>query len=141
MDRVRKEIVAAPAEQPAHRRLADGADLERPVAGAGAVHAQRPGSRRSSRRYTTKILERFRKVPGAVDVDSNLIVGNPEVHVEIDRDRAGNLGVDVADVANTLQLLVGGLKVSTYAGGGQRLRHPRARRGRVPRRPVRHLDR
>jgi HAE1 family hydrophobic/amphiphilic exporter-1 len=69
-------------------------------------------------RYTNKILERFRKVKGAVDVDSNLIVGNPEVHVEIDRERAGDLGVDVADVANTLELLVGGLKVSTYEEGG-----------------------
>ena len=69
-------------------------------------------------RYTSKILERFRQVKGAVDVDSNLIVGNPEVHVEIDRERAGNLGVDVADVANALELLVGGLKVSTYEEGG-----------------------
>jgi HAE1 family hydrophobic/amphiphilic exporter-1 len=69
-------------------------------------------------RYTNKILERFQKAKGAVDVDSNLIVGNPEVHVEIDRERAGNLGVDVADVANALELLVGGLKVSTYQEGG-----------------------
>ena len=68
--------------------------------------------------YTKKILERFRDARGAVDVDSNLIVGNPEVHVEIDRDRAGNLGVNVADVANALELLVGGLKVSTYQEGG-----------------------
>jgi hydrophobic/amphiphilic exporter-1 (mainly G- bacteria), HAE1 family len=69
-------------------------------------------------RYTSAILERFRHVKGAVDVDSNLIVGNPEVHVEIDRERAGNLGVNVADIANALELLVGGLKVSTYEEGG-----------------------
>jgi HAE1 family hydrophobic/amphiphilic exporter-1 len=69
-------------------------------------------------RYTKNILERFRKVHGAVDVDSNLIVGNPEVHVEIDRELAGNLGVNVADIANALEILVGGLKVSTYQEGG-----------------------
>ncbi|MEO8797874.1 MAG: efflux RND transporter permease subunit [Polyangiaceae bacterium] len=69
-------------------------------------------------RYTTQILEKFRKAPGAVDVDSNLIVGNPEVHVEIDRERAGDLGVDVAQIANALQLLVGGVKVSTYQENG-----------------------
>jgi multidrug efflux pump subunit AcrB len=63
-------------------------------------------------------LARFRQAKGAVDVDSNLIVGNPEVHVEIDRELAGNLGVDVADVANALELLVGGLKISTYEEGG-----------------------
>jgi hydrophobe/amphiphile efflux-1 (HAE1) family protein len=69
-------------------------------------------------RYTSQIVERFRKVPGAVDVDSNLIVGNPEAHVVVDRERAANLGVDVADIANTLRLLVGGLRVSTFQEGG-----------------------
>jgi hydrophobe/amphiphile efflux-1 (HAE1) family protein len=69
--------------------------------------------------YTGQILERFRKVPGAVDVDSNLIVGSPEIRVSVDRERAANLGVDVATVANTLQLLVAGLKVSTYQEAGE----------------------
>jgi hydrophobe/amphiphile efflux-1 (HAE1) family protein len=69
-------------------------------------------------RYASKILERFRQARGAVDVDSNLVVGNPEVHVKIDRALAANLGVDVADVANALELLVGGLKISTYQEGG-----------------------
>jgi hydrophobe/amphiphile efflux-1 (HAE1) family protein len=70
-------------------------------------------------RYATEILERLRKVPGAVDVDSNLVVGNPEMRVSIDREAAANLGVDVADVANTLALLVGGLKVSTFEEAGE----------------------
>jgi hydrophobic/amphiphilic exporter-1 (mainly G- bacteria), HAE1 family len=70
-------------------------------------------------RYAAQVLERLRKVPGAVDVDSNLIVGNPEVRVSVDRERAANLGVDVANVANTLQLLVGGLTVSTFEEAGE----------------------
>ncbi|HMJ55185.1 MAG TPA: efflux RND transporter permease subunit [Polyangiaceae bacterium] len=69
--------------------------------------------------YTKQILERFRQVPGAVDVDSNLVVGNPEVRVVVDRERAANLGVDVATIASTVQLLIGGLKVSTYQEGGE----------------------
>jgi HAE1 family hydrophobic/amphiphilic exporter-1 len=69
--------------------------------------------------YATLTLDRFRRVPGAVDVDSNLIVGNPEVRVLVNRERAANLGVDVADIANALQLLVGGLKVSTYQEAGE----------------------
>ncbi len=69
--------------------------------------------------YATLTLDRFRQVPGAVDVDSNLIVGNPEVRVLVNRERAADLGVDVADIANTLQLLVGGLKVSTYQEAGE----------------------
>ncbi|HXN33182.1 MAG TPA: efflux RND transporter permease subunit, partial [Polyangiaceae bacterium] len=69
--------------------------------------------------YAALTLDRFRQVRGAVDVDSNLIVGNPEVRVSVNRERAANLGVDVADVANSLQVLVGGLKVSTYQEGGE----------------------
>jgi HAE1 family hydrophobic/amphiphilic exporter-1 len=69
--------------------------------------------------YAALALDRFRLVPGAVDVDSNLIVGNPEVRVSVDRERSANLGVDVAEIANTLQLLVGGLKVSTYQEAGE----------------------
>ena len=65
------------------------------------------------------ILERMRKIPGAVDVDSSLVVGKPELGVFIDRDRAADLGVQVADVARALQLLVGGQKVSTYADKGE----------------------
>jgi multidrug efflux pump subunit AcrB len=69
--------------------------------------------------YTQQILPKLRELHGAVDVDSNLIVGKPEVHVTVDRERAANLGVDVADVANTLQLVVGGLKLSTFQEGGE----------------------
>jgi multidrug efflux pump subunit AcrB len=70
-------------------------------------------------RYSNDILERFRKVPGAVDVDSSLVVGNPEMRVAIDREGAAYLGVDVYDVANTLALFVGGLKVSTFEEAGE----------------------
>ena len=58
-------------------------------------------------------------MPGAVDVDSTLVVGKPELRVSIDREKAADLGVQVADVAQTLQLLVGGDKVSTYDEGGE----------------------
>jgi HAE1 family hydrophobic/amphiphilic exporter-1 len=70
-------------------------------------------------RYAAHIMERFRKAPGAVDIDSNLIVGNPEAHVEVNRELAANLGVNVSDIANTLQIMVGGLKVSTFQQAGE----------------------
>ncbi len=65
------------------------------------------------------ILERIKKIPGAVDIDSTLITGKPELAVTIDRDRAADLGVQVVDVAQALQLLVAGQKVSTYAEAGE----------------------
>ncbi len=69
--------------------------------------------------FATEAMEKLRNVRGAVDVDSNLIVGNPELHVKVNRELAANLGVNVLDVANTLQVLIGGLKVSSYYEHGQ----------------------
>ena len=69
--------------------------------------------------YTDAIIAKFRKVPGAVDVDSSLITGKPEIGVYIDRARAADLGVQVVDVANALRLLVEGVQVSTYEERGE----------------------
>ena len=66
-----------------------------------------------------RILAKMKKIPLVVDADTSLIVGKPELGVYVDRDRAAMLGVQVADVAQTLQLLVGGQKVSTYAEAGE----------------------
>ena len=68
---------------------------------------------------TGHILEKIKATPGAVDVDSTLILGKPEVGVFIDRERASDLGVQVADIAQALQLLVGGAKVSNYEEHGE----------------------
>ena len=70
-------------------------------------------------RLATKIVAEAKKIPGAVDVDSSLVVGKPELAVAIDRDRAADLGVSVSDIAATLQLFAGDLKISTYAEQGQ----------------------
>ncbi len=68
---------------------------------------------------TAHVLEKLKKVPGAVDVDSSLITGKPEIGVMIDRPRAADLGVSVADIAATLRLLVDGDKVSSYEEKGE----------------------
>src|SRR3954470_18693807 len=52
------------------------------------------------------ILARIKKIPDAVDVESTMITGKPELSVFVDRDRAADLGVQVIDIAQALQLLV-----------------------------------
>lgn len=69
--------------------------------------------------YTDSILKKMREVPGAVDVDSSLISGKPEIGVYVDRPRAADLGVSVADTAATLRMLVDGEEVSTYEEKGE----------------------
>lgn len=54
-------------------------------------------------------------IPGLVDVDTTLRRDKPELLVEIDRERAAALGVDVREIAETLRVAVGGDdRVSRY---------------------------
>ena len=62
----------------------------------------------SLQEYSKNIISEFSKLPGIVDVDSSLETGKPELRVHIDRDKAADLGVNVASVAETINLLVSG---------------------------------
>jgi HAE1 family hydrophobic/amphiphilic exporter-1 len=57
---------------------------------------------------SNQIMERMKQTPGMVDVDTSLNVGNPEVQVQILRDKASDLGVTVADIAQALRLMISG---------------------------------
>ena len=69
--------------------------------------------------YTKKIVEKAKQIPGAVDVDTSLVTGNPEVVAHVNRRKAADLGVSVADVAFAGQILIGGVKVSRYEEAGR----------------------
>jgi hydrophobic/amphiphilic exporter-1 (mainly G- bacteria), HAE1 family len=76
------------------------------------------------------VAEAARKQPGLVDVDTSLNVGKPELSVHIDRMKAADLGVQTADAAEALRLLVGGDQVTTYNEGGEQYEvHVRAGEG------------
>jgi HAE1 family hydrophobic/amphiphilic exporter-1 len=66
-------------------------------------------------KYAKQVTAEFSRLPGIVDVDTSLEVGKPEFKVYIDRDRAANLGVDVATVAEAINLLISGeLDIARY---------------------------
>jgi len=69
--------------------------------------------------YSTKIVDKLKAIPGAVDVDTTLVTGNPELVATVSRRKAADLGVNVADVATASQLLIGGVKVSRYEEAGR----------------------
>ncbi len=69
--------------------------------------------------YTKQIVDKAKKIPGAVDVDTSLVTGNPEVVAHVNRRKAADLGVSVADVAFAGQILIGGVKVSRYEEAGR----------------------
>src|SRR3954467_664127 len=60
------------------------------------------------------LLARARQVAGLLNVDGDLRINKPQLTVTFDRDRAEDLGIPVADVATTLQVLLGGNKTSTF---------------------------
>jgi hydrophobe/amphiphile efflux-1 (HAE1) family protein len=118
MDRVRREILS---KQPKDLRVkVSEVDL---IAGGGAqatiMYVMSGPDLERLQVYAQKVQEQLSHVPGAVDVDSTLISGKPEISVRINREKAADLGVQVADVAGALRLLVGGLKVSTYEEKGE----------------------
>ncbi len=47
------------------------------------------------------------------------MTGNPEVVAHVNRRKAADLGVNVADVAFASQILIGGVKVSRYEEAGR----------------------
>jgi hydrophobic/amphiphilic exporter-1 (mainly G- bacteria), HAE1 family len=70
-------------------------------------------------KYSSEIVRQLKETPGAVDVNSSLVPGKPEVGIRVDRNRAAELGVSVVDVAQALRLMVAGAQVSTYAENGE----------------------
>jgi HAE1 family hydrophobic/amphiphilic exporter-1 len=68
-------------------------------------------------KYSEALLAKLKTVPDVVDADSTLITGKPELRVNIDRARAADLGVRVGDVAQALNTMVAGTKVSTFNAG------------------------
>ena len=58
-------------------------------------------------RYADTLRDRAPQL-GLLDADTTLKLDDPELRVRIDRDRAADLGVSMADIATALSLMVGG---------------------------------
>ncbi len=77
--------------------------------------------------YAQRLTAALERTPGVADIDTTLVLGKPELAVKLDRAKAAELGVQVADVATTLQTMVAGREISTYAEGGEQYEvHARA---------------
>ncbi|MCG3113695.1 MAG: efflux RND transporter permease subunit [Candidatus Manganitrophus sp. SB1] len=67
-------------------------------------------------------IERKLSASGAViDLDSDYQVGMPELRISPDRARAADLGISVEKVAQTINAMVGGLRVGRYSTEGRRI--------------------
>lgn len=65
--------------------------------------------------YAEQLREKAEDLGGILDADTTLKLDRPELRVEIDRKRAADLGVEVADIAQALRTMVGGdLRVTRF---------------------------
>jgi HAE1 family hydrophobic/amphiphilic exporter-1 len=70
--------------------------------------------------YSLRALALSQKLPSLTQPKITLNLSNPEIHVEVDRKRAADLGVRMATVGNTLRLAVAGDdEISNYREGSE----------------------
>ena len=65
-------------------------------------------------RLGRQVLDRMQTIPGLVDLDSTLKPDKPTVRVDIKRDAAADLGLNVSALANTLRPLLAGVSVGNW---------------------------
>lgn len=67
------------------------------------------------------VIAKLKETTGYVDVDKSSRDGKPELRIDIDRTRAADLGVPVADIAMTLRTLYAGQEATEIATDGKRI--------------------
>jgi HAE1 family hydrophobic/amphiphilic exporter-1 len=67
--------------------------------------------------YSNKLVERIKQDQNFRDADRSLQLSSPEVRIIIDRQRAADLGVKAGDVAQALNTLAAGARVTTFSEG------------------------
>ncbi|MCD6297446.1 MAG: efflux RND transporter permease subunit [Deltaproteobacteria bacterium] len=72
----------------------------------------------TTNRTAGEIKEIMESIPGIVDVDISREMGNPEYWVEVDREKASTLGLNMAQVAGTLRTSFYGQVATQYREAG-----------------------
>jgi HAE1 family hydrophobic/amphiphilic exporter-1 len=117
MGAIRSEVL--PATAPAGVRVAVQPSGG-PGGGGGDIQLVLQGpSLDALEKYSETLRDQVAKIPGLVDVDTTLNLGKPEISIQIDRPKAADLGVSIADTAEAVRLLVGGDAVTTFNDAGE----------------------
>jgi multidrug efflux pump len=69
--------------------------------------------------WQQQLMEATREHEMFVGGDTDFKPTKPQLRVAIDRDRAGDLGVNLLDISRSLETLMGGRKVTTFVLGGK----------------------
>ncbi|MBW8310503.1 MAG: efflux RND transporter permease subunit [Rhizobium sp.] len=69
--------------------------------------------------WRDRMLARMEENPGLFAADSDYKETRPQLRVEIDRNRAADLGVPVQEIGRTLETMMGSRRVTTYVEDGE----------------------
>jgi multidrug efflux pump len=69
--------------------------------------------------WRDRLLKRIEQNPGLVGADSDYKETRPQMRVQIDHQRAADLGVSVGDIGRTLESMMGSRRVTTFVRGGE----------------------
>ena len=69
--------------------------------------------------YAEELKTGVQQIAGLRDVDSTYEGGNPELQVHLNRRKSSDLGVEAADIASTIRIMVAGEKITTYREGDE----------------------
>jgi HAE1 family hydrophobic/amphiphilic exporter-1 len=65
--------------------------------------------------YAKKLVEKMRQDPTFRDPDASIEIGSPEIRIQIDRQKAADFGVKAGDIAQALNILAAGQRVSSFS--------------------------
>ncbi|MBU8976787.1 MULTISPECIES: efflux RND transporter permease subunit [unclassified Lysobacter] len=69
--------------------------------------------------WRDKLIAKMESNPGFFSVDSDYKETRPQMRVEIDRQRAADLGVPVTDIGHALETMMGSRRVTTFVQNGE----------------------
>lgn len=69
---------------------------------------------------TNEMVNRLGQIQGIAKLDKDLKLDLPQIRLHLDRERAAQLGLSAADVAQTLGIMMGGSDVADFRAGNKR---------------------
>src|SRR5579859_7098800 len=66
-----------------------------------------------------KVMGKLREYPGIIALDTDLKLNKPQLAVDIDREKAADLGISMEEIGHTLQTLLGSRDVTRYKHEGK----------------------
>ena len=70
-------------------------------------------------KWRDRMLVKMEENPGLTNPDSDYKETQPQMRVEIDHQRAADLGVSAQEIGRTLETMMGGRRVTTFVDGGE----------------------